>query len=155
MLQRIQSLLLAIAAIAMIAFLFLPVWVKTGTDEQASIDAFNFIHTKGTLSQVTPVYYLGLLAIFSSIIAVFAIFQYKNRVKQMLFVALNSLISAVLMVSTVYIAQFNANKLFEVDKTGSYKIGIGMVAISLVCSGIANRFIRRDEKLVKDADRMR
>ena len=155
MLQRIQSLLLAIAALAMIAFLFLPIWSKTGTAEQASLDAFNLVHTKGTLSQVTPVYYLGMMAVFSAIIAIFAIFQYKNRVKQMLFVALNSLVSAATMIVSVYIAQYNANKLFDADKMGDYKIGIGMVAISLVCSGIANRFIRRDEKLVKDADRMR
>ena len=38
---------------------------------------------------------------------------------------------------------------------GSYTIGTWAAFISLVSNLLANRFIKRDEKLVKDADRMR
>jgi glucan phosphoethanolaminetransferase (alkaline phosphatase superfamily) len=157
MLQRIQSLLLAVVALAMAAFLFLPVWSKVfvDTQEQASLTAFALTHTKGTFSQITPVYYLALLAIFSLILSVYTIFQYKNRVKQMLFVALNSLIGGALMAICVYLAQYQTAPLFNATDKGTFHLGFWAAATGLFCNWAAGRFIRRDDKLVKDADRMR
>ena len=157
MLQRIQSLLLAIVAVAMLVFLFLPIWSKTfvDTQEQATLTAFALTHTKGSVSEITQVYYLAILAIFSLGLSVFSIFQYKNRVKQMLLVALNSLIGGALMAICVYVGQYQTAPLFNPADRGTFQLGFWAVAVGLFCNWAAGRFIRRDEKLVKDADRMR
>jgi hypothetical protein len=37
----------------------------------------------------------------------------------------------------------------------NYEMGFFLVIIAMICNILANRFIRRDEKLVRSADRMR
>jgi hypothetical protein len=37
----------------------------------------------------------------------------------------------------------------------NYEIGFFLVIIAMICNILANRFIRRDENLVRSADRMR
>jgi hypothetical protein len=38
---------------------------------------------------------------------------------------------------------------------GKYDWGLYLPAAAIICNLIANRFIRRDEKLVRDSDRIR
>jgi hypothetical protein len=156
MLQRPQSLLLLLTSVCMILFLATPVWHKVGVGEEAILTPYYLAHMKGTLAAINkPVYYLAILAVLSAGVSIFTIFQYKNRVRQMLFVALNSLIGAALLGTTVYHIQFEANKFFAPDQQGEFGIGFWAAFAALVSNWIANRLIRRDEKTVKDADRMR
>lgn len=156
MLQRPQSLLLLLVAICMVFFLATQTWHKVGVGEEVSLSPYYLTHMKGSLvAENKPVYYLALMAILSAGLAVFTIFQYKNRVRQMLFVALNSLIGAGLLGATVYHIQFDANKLFAPEDQGNFGISFWGVFVALVLNWVANRLIRNDEKKVKDADRMR
>jgi hypothetical protein len=157
MLQRLQSIFMLIAAVAMLVFLFTPAWIKVSVDtqEKAILDAFNLTYTKGTLNSVTPTYYLAVMAIASILVSVFTIFQYRNRTRQMLLVALNSLIQGGLMITIVYLTQKNFNGLFAPAKAGGFSIGLYAVFFALMANWLANRFIRRDEKTVRDSDRMR
>lgn len=157
MLQRIQTIFLSISAVCMAVFLFVPVWSKIhiDTNEQVSISAFSQIYQKGSLSVVTPLYYLAVLAIFAVLVGVFTVLQYKNRVKQMLFVALNSLLMAVLVGLTAYHIHYKAVLLFNPLDKGQNQIGFYVAIGGLLSNWLANRFIRADEKKVRDADRMR
>ncbi len=156
MLQRTQSLLLLIVAICMVFFLATETWHKVGLGESVSLNAYNLTYMKGSLlAKNTPVYYLAVLAVLSAGLAIFTIFQYKNRVRQMMFVALNSLVGAGLLAATVYHIQFDANKLFSPENQGEFGFSFWGVFVALVLNWVANRLIRRDEKTVKDADRMR
>ncbi|UTA67962.1 DUF4293 domain-containing protein [Emticicia sp. 21SJ11W-3] len=156
MLQRPQSLLLLLTAICMILFMATPIWHKAGTGEEAILSPYYLAHMKGTLAAVAkPVYYLAILAVVSAGVSIFTIFQYKNRVRQMLFVALNSLIGAALLGATVYLIQFEGTKYFAPEQQGEFGIGFWAAFAALVFNWIANRLIRRDEKIVRDADRMR
>lgn len=156
MLQRPQSLLLLLTTICMILFMATPVWHKVGIGEEAILSPYYLVHMKGTLAAVAkPIYYLAILAVVSAGVSIFTIFQYKNRVRQMLFVALNSLIGAALLGTTVYHIQFEGNKFFAPEQQGEFGIGFWAAFLALVSNWIANRLIRRDEKIVKDADRMR
>jgi glucan phosphoethanolaminetransferase (alkaline phosphatase superfamily) len=156
MLQRIQSLLLLIVAVCMVFFLATQTWHKVGVGEEVSLSPYYLTYTKaGSSVQNTPVYYLALLAILSAGLSIFTIFQYKNRVRQMLFVSLNSLIGAALLGATVYHIQFDANKLFAPEDQGTFGISFWGVFVALVLNWVANRLIRKDEKTVKEADRMR
>jgi hypothetical protein len=157
MLQRIQTVFMIIAAVAMLVFLFVPIWTKVNADtqEQATLTAFNLIYQKGSISNATPTFYLAVMAIFSILISVFSILQFKNRVRQMLLVALNSLIAGATLVTVVYLTQKEFNGLFAPAKQGNFGIGLYVVFAALLANWLANRFIRRDEKAVKDSDRMR
>ncbi|WP_337043012.1 DUF4293 domain-containing protein [Emticicia sp. 17c] len=157
MLQRPQSVLLLLTAICMVLYLATPpVWHKVGTGEEAILTPYYMAHMKGTLAAVNrPVFYLAILAVLSAGVSVFTIFQYKNRVRQMMFVALNSLIGAALLGTTVYHIQFEATRFFNPDQQGEFGIGFWAAFAALVFNWISNRLIRRDERKVRDADRMR
>ncbi|MFY7912172.1 MAG: DUF4293 domain-containing protein, partial [Emticicia sp.] len=96
MLQRPQSLLLLLVAVCMVFFLGTPqIWHKTVGTESISLSAYTLSYVKaGSIVKNTPVYYLAVLAVLSAGLAIFTIFQYKNRMRQMLLVSLNSLVGA-------------------------------------------------------------
>jgi hypothetical protein len=156
MLQRIQSLLLLVVAVCMFVFLGTQTWHKTGNGEEAIVSAYALVHMKGALAAVNePIYYLAVLAVLSAGLSIFTIFQYKNRVRQMLFVALNSLLAGATLAVAVYHINFEANLFFNPEQQGQFGIGFWALFIALIANWFANRFIRRDEKMVKSADRMR
>lgn len=158
MLQRIQSILLLVAGVCMLVFLGTTTWQKdiAETGEQVILTPYYLAHLKGTLAiSQKPVFYLGVLAALAAGLSFFTMFQYKNRVRQMLFVALNSLLIGVTLGIAVYHVKYDANMLAGADKEGHFSIGFWAVFIALFANWAANRFIRRDEQLVKSADRMR
>lgn len=157
MLQRVQSILLLITSLALATFLATNSFVKTlGSNEKIVVNAYHFLHTKGTLVVLEkPIYYIATAAALALILTIFTIFQYKNRIRQMLLVALNSLLIGVTLAASVYHIQNDAIKIAGIDQESGYYIGIYAAFIALASNWLANRFIRKDEKLVKDADRMR
>ena len=141
----------------MATFLATNSFVKTfGPNEKIVVNAFHFLHTKGSLVHINkPIYYIATAGALSLILTIFTIFQYKNRIRQMLLVALNSLLIGVTLAATVYHIQKDAIKISGTGQESGYYIGIYAAFIALASNWLANRFIRKDEKLVKDADRMR
>ncbi|MER0440989.1 DUF4293 domain-containing protein [Emticicia sp. W12TSBA100-4] len=157
MLQRPQSLLLLLVAVCMVFFLGTPqIWHKTVGTESISLSAYTLSYVKtGSIVKNTPVYYLAVLAVLSAGLAIFTIFQYKNRMRQMLLVSLNSLVGAALLGATVYHIQMDANKIFAPENQGEFGLSFWGAFLALALNWVANRLIRRDDKMVKDADRMR
>lgn len=157
MLQRIQTLFLAIISIAMVAFLALPIWNKTALDnaQTAQLTAFRLVHSQGVQSDVTPVWYVALLAAAVAGIAIFSIFQYRNRVLQSGMCALNSILMTILMALVMYFIFGKANNLFDPNQQGNFDFGFYALITALLANVLANRSIRRDEKLVRSQDRMR
>lgn len=157
MLQRPQSLLLLLVAVCMVFFLATPqIWHKTVGTETISLSAYTLSYVKdGSIVKNTPVYYLAVLAVLSAGLSIFTVFQYKNRVRQMLLVSLNSLVGAGLLGATVYHIQMDANKIFAPENQGEFGISFWGAFAALALNWVANRLIRRDDKMVKDSDRMR
>jgi glucan phosphoethanolaminetransferase (alkaline phosphatase superfamily) len=157
MIQRIQTVFLAVVALCMTGVLFTPIWskVEASSSQSIELDALNLVYRKGELTQQTPVFYLAVMAIFAIIIAVFAIFQYKSRMKQVLFVALNSLLIGILLGIAVYMVYSKGSPAFAPETRGEFGIGFYLIFGALVSNWLANTFIRRDERMVREADRMR
>lgn len=155
MIQRIQSILLLITAISMGVFLATNSYIKTITPtEYVAVNPYHVFHVKDGLALVDkPIYYVVVMSVMALGLSIFTIFQYKNRIRQMLMVALNSLLIGVALALTVYHIQTDAIKLGNSE--GGYGIGMWAAFIGLASNWLANRFIKKDEKLVKDADRMR
>ncbi|MFN8432295.1 MAG: DUF4293 domain-containing protein [Spirosomataceae bacterium] len=155
MFQRIQSIFLIITAFSIAVFLGTNSFVKAiSPSEKVAINAFQIYHQSGDMALKTvSVYYIAAMAVIALGLTIYTLFLYKNRVKQILFVSIISLFMGVALTTMVYHIQKDVMPLAGGE--GSYTIGTWAAFISLVSNLLANRFIKRDEKLVKDADRMR
>ena len=163
MIQRIQSIFLLLAAILMIGTFFFPLWQKIDfeTSEMATVDvdalryeSFDSNNTGTELIFEKTTIYIAILVALSTLTALFSIFQYKNRLRQIQLGALNSFLIAATMFTTVYFV-FKAEKMLVMEIQGDYEFGFYFPIVALFCNYLANRFIRKDEKLVRSADRIR
>jgi Domain of unknown function (DUF4293) len=150
--QRPQTLLLLLAIVANGVFLGTNSYIKTiSPTEKIAVNAFQIFKQNGdVVGEKVPIYYVALLVGLSILLSIFIIFQYRNRVKQMLFVALNSLLLGGALAATVYHIQKTAVAMGGAG--GDYYIGIGAIFVALIANWLANRFIKKDEKLVRDSD---
>jgi hypothetical protein len=158
MLQRIQTILLALVAIAMLAVTALPMWEKSSAalSEKVTLTSFALEHFKAMASvSNSNTMLIAILATISACIAAFSITQYKKRMLQMTLGLINSILIAVVLGYTFYLVFKVGIPMFEPDNQGSYGAGFIAAVVAMLCNMIANRFIRRDEMLVKSADRMR
>jgi magnesium-transporting ATPase (P-type) len=158
MLQRIQTLLLAVVAIAMLATTALPMWEKSSAtlNEKVTLTSYALQHcTNMVCLSSANTMVIVILALISACIAAFSITQYKKRMLQMTLGLINSILIAVILGYTFYQVFKVGIPMFEPENQGSYSAGFFTTVLAMLCNMIANRFIRRDEMLVKSADRMR
>lgn len=129
MIQRVQSIYMLFSIIFMIAITyFLPV----------------LISKKGEVFFTHQSIYAHITILVSSFLLLYSIFLFKNRKKQLLF----NQISKFLLSATFFILFFTKGELFP-DR------GMFIFIIPYVLILLANRFIKKDEKLVQSADRIR
>lgn len=96
---------------------------------------------------------LGTLLLFlvSAILSLLTIFLFKNRKLQMRLNGLNILLNILLI---GYLA-FSVSKLPGGFSDSEKGIGLFVPFVSIVLLFVANRLIKKDEKLVKSVDRFR
>jgi hypothetical protein len=144
----------------MILFLFLPAWIKAdpATGELYRVFSTYMYYQPGpeANAEITffPWAYSGIVALITALIALIEIFKYKNRLTQVKLGALNSLLITGSLVWLVYLTYAAQSELLP-DILGQYKTGLFMPAAALIWNSLANRFIRKDEKLVRSVDRIR
>lgn len=169
MIQRIQTVFLFFVAVCMIAMVFSTIWEKESIEKQekATLTALYLTHYTIDSDSETPnyttlnqkaTYFIAIVAVIAAIVALYSIFQFKNRMTQMKLGLLNIfLIAASLGLSVYYMYQGEA--LIELASggviRGTYKIGIFLPAMALLFNSMANRFIKKDEDLVRSVDRIR
>ncbi|NLN96582.1 MAG: DUF4293 domain-containing protein [Bacteroidales bacterium] len=150
MIQRIQSVYLFLAAIAIAVMFFFPIanfysdtfYFYLGLDG-ISDDTFMTINT-------IP---LVIIAIVLILLAVFSIFMYKNRLLQMRVIRFGVLLDLafIIVIYFGYIDSISQKANVEVQ----YKTGIYFPLAVLVFLILAIRAIMADEKKVRAADRLR
>lgn len=149
--QRIQTVFLAVAIVALLASLILPIWTIDINGEKNVLTAFYYL--KGNAYQYNPYCLTAIAAIASATLSLTEITKYKNRLTQLKLGALNSLLLAGTILSAIYFATQLA-KGFE-GVAGQYGLGLWLPGVAVVCNLLANRYIRKDEKLVRDSNRLR
>jgi Na+-transporting NADH:ubiquinone oxidoreductase subunit NqrE len=152
--QRIQTLFLVIAIISLILSMFYPIWVyEIGPDENHKLSQLNYAVSQNgmTTEDYLPYCITGILTIAAMTIAVIEIRKYKDRVLQMKLGALNSLF----MAGSIAAAVIFSNQLEKLYPGGQHALGLWLPGIAVVCNLVSNRFIRRDERIVRDSDRLR
>jgi glucan phosphoethanolaminetransferase (alkaline phosphatase superfamily) len=158
MLQRIQTIFLAITIIGMGLFLAFPIWTKVGVKgiQQADLTAIRLHHQINEVqSNEQPVYYLIILAILVAGVAAYAIFQFRNRILQSALCAVNSILMTVIMGLVIYFTFYKTAKLFDPELPGKYSIGFFGLVGAMLANVFANRFIRKDEREVQQSKRFR
>ncbi|MBT1697243.1 DUF4293 family protein [Fulvivirgaceae bacterium PWU4] len=152
--QRIQTVFLAVAVISLVVTIFLPIWVyqdASGQSHQLYALHYTIVQNGERTTQYFPYALTAILAIASITLAVISIRSFKNRLLQMKLGALNSLF----MAGTIASAVIFSNQFIKNFQGGQYGLGLWLPGIAVICNLLANRFIRRDEKLVRDSDRLR
>ena len=94
--------------------------------------------------------YLGLF-LGSAVLALWAIFMFRNRKLQFVMGRLNIILNLILLGLFVY-RSLNLSGETDVSEKG---IGIILPVFSIVFLVLANRAIKKDEDLVKSVDRLR
>ena len=159
MIQRIQSIFLALVAVCMIMVVAFPIWDKTDTQNMQNmhLNAFSLMHTQGNkiveANSATAIY-IAILAIIVLAISVFSIFSFKKRILQMKLGMANSMTMLVLMAVNV-LTIYKAEKLFNETQKGDFSFGFWAIIAGILLNMAANFFIRKDEKLVQSSNRMR
>ncbi len=164
MIQRIQTIFLLLVALCMALMFGFPIWEKISMaqSQAVQIDAYQLTHYTFTNSDTNVVaeelhtqllWYIALLAGLSVVVALFAIFQFRKRILQIKLGALNALlIGGTLIACTV--TTYQAEKMLP-EGDAHYLTGFWLPVGALFFNLLANRFIRRDELLVRSADRFR
>lgn len=152
--QRKQTIFLTVTALCMVLTILFPIWtaVDGGTDKM--LFALHYTVKTGEIRETVyfPYALCAILAAAAATIAIIEIGKFENRLLQLKLGALNALLMAGTICSAVYFAM-SVIRLNEVS--GQYEWGLWFPLIAMINNLVANRFIRRDEKLVRDSERLR
>ncbi|MGM0565452.1 MAG: DUF4293 domain-containing protein [Bacteroidota bacterium] len=158
MIQRIQTVFLFLAIVAIILLAFFPLatfYSQTGIFVLHVYELESI--TPGAEIPFIPWIFapLAVAALVVLILNVIALLSYKNRIKQIKLTQVSILLNILFIVGLMfyYVPTIEENTSTAVDYTES--IGIYLPLISLVFTLIAQHFIKKDEKLVRSVDRLR
>jgi ABC-type uncharacterized transport system permease subunit len=163
MIQRIQTVILGLIVLLNISLLKLPIYAKHSSDgtQHLKMDAWSttlVAETKNTSNETIvksqDLWFVAGLAVVIAAIALFSIFQYKNRLTQMkIGIGLNLLNLGLAI--CLFIVTKEVDKWVDPEKFGMQQAGFYIPFFSLLLTMAANRMIRKDQLLVKSMDRLR
>ncbi|MCB0480105.1 MAG: DUF4293 domain-containing protein [Flavobacteriales bacterium] len=157
MLQRIQSVYLAISLLIGIVFAFLAIAEFDANDSIYLIKATGIFYedASGVFFE-SPNESLSVVLIFHLLLTGSSIFQYKNRKMQMKLCALNILLLFTLT-ALIFFVDFSVPESIKQGTTPAinYLFGSLLPIVSVVFQFMAMRSIQKDEKLIKSTERIR
>ena len=156
MLQRIQTVFLLLVALTSLALFFLPMAGFLSDLFYLKLYLYQIKNlTPDSALQFGLLSILPLLLINAGILGltIVTILGYKNRKKQMRMVRLNLLLNMLLLVAVFVFYPYLMLNNVEVDT--EYETGAFIPIINLLFLFLANRYILKDDKLVRSVDRLR
>ena len=153
MIQRPQTLLMLAVVILMSATAFSPIW----SYESETISVFLNTQTITVLpsNETTSSIYLMYLAMASAVLAMFNIFQYKNRKLQMILGAVNNILITGFLLVVAFIALPKALELGKIQESGAFSLTFYLPVAAIFANFVSSKLIKKDDELVRSADRMR
>lgn len=158
MIQRIQTVYIAIASIALIALYFFPL---ASYLSELSYSKLYLTHLASLTPGADPVVKDTLilpLAIFNGLIAIVglaSIFVYKKRTLQSRMVKLCILMTIILIALIFFVYSPLVGRLTATEANFTDGFGLYLILIAIAFFVLGNRGIIKDEKLVRSADRLR
>jgi hypothetical protein len=155
MLQRIQSIYLLLASLAIYALFLFPLVHNVQVDGKSLTIMVNgvFQDMNGQLTHTQFFTALTAVTAIVGLIPLIIIFLYKNRKQQ---VALCYSTMLVVVGLTFWMAQTVKPIMGDAQiDTHNWGIGLLLSSVSMIFLVMAVKAVQRDEKLVKSADRLR
>ena len=149
MIQRIQSIFLLLVALICILLLLFPFEQYSNGTDIITVSLLPFGSSNGVKSLIFAPVLINLLL---CALAFFTIFQYKNRMKQI------KITRAIMFTSLFLITAMLTIDFFDGDKTvwtKTYLWPAFLPILNVIFTFMAARFIKKDEELVRSADRIR
>lgn len=156
MIQRIQTVWLFLASLSiflMFLFPYLQFFDSVGMDEVKITGLFQ--NVEGQIVQTEAFYLQTITTVILGLLPLYIVLLFRTRKKQLKFVYLNmALIIAFLVwlfwVASTYTAVIDQGLAIE-------NIGIGflLLLLAIVFLALAAKGIRKDDKLIRSADRLR
>ncbi|MGC4022051.1 MAG: DUF4293 domain-containing protein [Cyclobacteriaceae bacterium] len=152
--QRVQTIFLAVGIACLVAMIFFPVWEVRA--EATRLTLYPLYYRVQLGESITETYFpysfIAILGLAAATVAFISIQKFENRLLQLKLGALNSL----LISACGFVAAYLAIKLAKSSQSpGDFGLGLYLPFAAMVCNFFANRFIKKDENLVKDSDRLR
>jgi hypothetical protein len=156
MIQRIQSLYLAVAVVCFCLLFFFPVAIyhhEVQGTYQLFVTGMKYVDQQTTIN-FWATFPMVLLTGIALLLSAASIFLFKKRKLQLLLVNL-SILFTIVLVALIFL--FYADHLFKdiVKVLPSYQFGGFIPLISLVFLILSFRAIRKDDNLVKSTERLR
>ena len=153
MIQRIQSIFLLLAAIVMALLLLGPMYFISVDKAVSTVAPTATMLADGVFESSDHIILL-VLVILSAILPIIIIFLYKNRVLQMKLGRITVTL-IVLTLALSIILFLNDYKQISVGTSITIEYGYLAPVIAIILLALAIRYIKKDEKLVRSADRLR
>lgn len=153
MIQRIQSVFLALIPVVLGAMFFFPLATIKGVDGTFTLWMSGFCVEEGAAAPSVQTWFIPVLGILAALLSVVVIFLYKNRILQL---RLNRIVSItiILFVATIFFTVDRTVK--QTDLVGyAYNLGAYLSLVPPFLVYLANGRIRKDEMKVRAADRIR
>ena len=145
MIQRIQSILLLFTALIFGALFKVPFAISNKPSVQYLSDSVFDITDHPVL--------LGL-TILGALVSLISIFQFRKRPVQLKLGYL-IIVSAILILVVAFLLFTRASAEADASVQVSDQAGLYIPLVAIILAGIANYFIKKDDKLVKSMDRLR
>ena len=168
MIQRIQSIFLLLVTISLFSTYFFPLSEKIiytnennimAIQEKESLYIYEFVYEQYISENdpsaiLYPRPYILVLIFIAGGLSFYSIFQYNNRINQIKIGAINSIIMSVTIAIILYeffYKEVMIKNTFDVN----IFISFYLIFTALIFNSIANRFIKKDEILVNESNRIR
>lgn len=160
MIQRVQTLFLLLAVICGILLFLVPFFTLVPGELATETDVYRFSLTgvnlinKDASTLLVRHWPLILLSSAITLIFLFAIFRYRNRLLQIRMIR----IALFLLLAFVGFLVFDTLQIRRLAGPGhEFQVSAGwfLILVSFVAGLLAIRYIRKDENLVRSADRLR
>ncbi len=152
MIQRIQTVYLAIAAILSMLLVFLKLTLASVADYELTAISVNLLK-EGILETAMSSFAIAGAIMLGLFLTIYGIMQYKNRKFQI------RLVQGALLVQWVVggLVFFYADKMGALAESDSvaYSPSLAILLVNVMLYFLAIRGIKKDEALVRSADRLR
>lgn len=161
MIQRIQSIFLLIAIIIPIVLVFIPLGYVDTNMARYVYDSISLKEMVADGASVIRLYYLAFCLFLTSVLSCIALFTYKDRVKQMQIVSITMIVFLITLLLILWVCPDVVFKKFFSARMEDFTFMFNkvplliMIVVEAVCLFLANRYIKKDEELVRSADRLR
>ncbi len=153
--QRLQTVFLALVVIIMVVSLFMPLWKYTdsgGVRYELFPIHYSIINGEEKNTAYFPYSLTAFFMAAAGTVAVMTILRFNSRITQIKLGALNTLLLVGVMICSVYFS-YKLNDQF--NYIGMSRGAMWTIFGAVACNWLALRLIRRDEKIVRDSDRLR